>query len=153
MWILVAGRMSQPMAEEMRQVSGIPIIGVENVGDLCYTLEVQGNGAFQKVVGAVVVDPSIDSLKDWGGVRVLANRLPHVDVHIVNRFPKLSPSLDMFPQNVQVHSVEKEGQVAISQLLRVVVDGEETRKALESVKELEKQMLGEDGEQELVASL
>ncbi|PGT90063.1 hypothetical protein [Bacillus thuringiensis] len=146
MWLMVAGRLSQPIAEEIKHVLSVPIIGVENVGDLCYTLDVQGNGAFRKVTGIVVVDPSLQSLKDWNGVMEMANRLSQIPVHVANRFSQLTPSQDTFPQNVQIHLTGEEGQVSVSQLAGIVAEGEAERKAQESMKKLEEQFIGEEDE-------
>ncbi|MBE7114549.1 hypothetical protein FTV55_09670 [Bacillus paranthracis] len=107
MWVLLGGRLAKSIAAEVSKVSGEMITGVEYVDDVLFTLETRGKDAFTEVKGFIVLDTSLSTLKNWDVVRKLANEHMNKPVHVVSRFPELTPSSDSFGSNVVVEATNK----------------------------------------------
>ncbi|MFV1457409.1 hypothetical protein [Bacillus mycoides] len=124
MWVLLGGRLAKSLASEVSKVSGEMITGVEYVDDVLFTLETRGKDAFREVNGFIVLDTSLATLKNWDVVRKLAIEHKGKPVHVVSRFPDLTPNQDSFDVNVVI---EKTNKVTVDGLAYLIHDKEDAR--------------------------
>lgn len=66
MWIVVGGRVTEPMVKLLTKNLGLKFQGVENVLDLVNTIYKKGLGHFEQVEGVIVLSMGCDSLVDIG---------------------------------------------------------------------------------------